>query len=322
MLISDNPQLTVTVVLYQNDRAMLLRMLTSLEQSTLPLKLFLVDNSPSPIFDENELNSTISYICPDTNLGFGKAHNRVISELITMRKCVNAKMRKFEFKEGISAQNKEGVRNSNAEDMGSGALNFELSTSNFQLRNEKSISDGDCHLSNSKYHLILNPDTSFGPEVLEQMVTYMDANSDIGLLSPLIRYPNGDIQYLCKQLPTPMDLIIRRFIPLKKWKERRNYQYEMRDTGYDRIMDVPSLSGCFMLTRLDVLAEIGGFDERFFMYLEDLDLCRRIGEVSRTVFYPEVEIVHEYTRGSRREVRLLWHHVVSALKYFWKWRAH
>lgn len=295
--------LTVTVVLYQNDRAMLQRMLTSLEQSTLPLKLFLVDNSPSPIFDENELNSTISYICSNKNLGFGKAHNLIINDL---------------------SQRLKALRSECPEE-----TNIEHRTSNVQHRNEKSASDGNCdlrnyalaNLRNPKYHLILNPDTSFGPEVLEQMVTYMEAQLDIGLLSPLIRYPNGEIQYLCKQLPTPMDLIIRRFIPLKKWKERRNYQYEMRDTGYDRIMDVPSLSGCFMLTRLDVLAEIGGFDERFFMYLEDLDLCRRIGEVSRTVFYPEVEIVHEYTRGSRREVRLLWHHVVSALKYFWKWRG-
>ena len=116
-----------------------------------------------------------------------------------------------------------------------------------------------------------------------------------------------------------MDLIGRRFIPFKGYVKRRNYNYELRWTDYEKIMDVPSLSGCFMFLRLSVIQKIGGFDERYFMYAEDLDLCRRIGEVSKTVYYPEVQIYHEYAKGSYKNRKLLKYHIRSVIKYFNKW---
>ncbi len=85
-------------------------------------------------------------------------------------------------------------------------------------------------------------------------------------------------------------------------------------------MEVPSLSGCFMFMRVSVLREIGGgFDERYFMYAEDLDLCRRIGEVSKTMFFPKVSVVHEYEKGSYKNKKLLKYHITSVIKYFNKW---
>ena len=81
-------------------------------------------------------------------------------------------------------------------------------------------------------------------------------------------------------------------------------------------MEVPSLSGCFMFMRVDVLKEVGGFDERFFMYAEDLDLCRRIGEVSKTMYYPGVSIYHAYGKGSYKNRKLLKYHICSIVKYF------
>lgn len=65
--------------------------------------------------------------------------------------------------------------------------------------------------------------------------------------------------------------------------------------------------------------KVGGFDERFFMYAEDLDLCRRIGEVSKTMFYPGVSIYHEYEKGSYKNRKLLKYHICSVVKYFNKW---
>ena len=84
-------------------------------------------------------------------------------------------------------------------------------------------------------------------------------------------------------------------------------------------MEVPSLSGCFMFMRCSVLKQVGGFDERYFMYAEDLDLCRRIGEVSKTIFYPKVSIIHEYGKGSYKNKKLLKYHIISVIKYFNKW---
>lgn len=169
------------------------------------------------------------------------------------------------------------------------------------------------------YHLVLNPDVSFSSDVIWDLKNYMDKHSDIGLIMPNVLYSNGEIQYLCKLLPTPIDLLLRRFLPFKSLLEKRNFRYELHFSGYKEVMDVPSLSGCFMFLRSSVLKQIGGFDERYFMYAEDVDLCRRVGMVSRTVFYPYKAIVHEYGKGSYRHFRLLKYHVVSIIKYFNKW---
>ncbi|HQG43340.1 MAG: glycosyltransferase family 2 protein [Spirochaetes bacterium] len=178
---------------------------------------------------------------------------------------------------------------------------------------QKSIEDG------IPYHVVLNPDVYFKNGVLEELYTFMDKNKDVGLVMPRVVYPDGSLQYLCKLLPTPMDLILRRFIPFKRWVEKRNEIYELRFTGYNTIMDVPCLSGCFMFLRTDVLKKTGLFDERFFMYLEDTDLCRRINNVYKTVFYPYVSIYHNYDKGSYSNKELLSYHIKSAVQYFNKW---
>ena len=136
---------------------------------------------------------------------------------------------------------------------------------------------------------------------------------------PKVLYPNGELQYLCKLLPTPMDLFGRRFLPFKGIKQKRDARFELHASGYDKTMEVPSLSGCFMFMRVEVLRKVGMFDERFFMYAEDLDLCRRIGEVSKTMYYPGVTIYHAYGKGSYKNKKLLKYHICSVIKYFNKW---
>jgi len=175
---------------------------------------------------------------------------------------------------------------------------------------------------NVDYHLLVNPDISFDKGVIEKLVAFMDANPDVGAVAPKVLYPDGTVQHLCKLMPTPFDLIGRRFFgwgPFRDYVDERNEKYEMQSSGYNKQMDVPILSGSFMMIRTSVLKEVGLFDERYFMYLEDFDLCRRIGEVSRTVFTPEVSVIHEYEKGSYFNRRLFKQHIISALKYFTKW---
>jgi GT2 family glycosyltransferase len=173
----------------------------------------------------------------------------------------------------------------------------------------------------SPYHLVLNPDVHFDGPVLERLLDVMAERPDVGVVMPKILYGNGATQYLCKRLPTPWNLVMRRFAPgfahgiFRRAMER----YELRDYDYNQPMEPPTLSGCFLLLRNSVVDRIGLFDTRFFMYMEDVDLVRRLLTVSRALYYPQVAITHEYQKGSYRSGRLAWHHVLSAVKYFYKW---
>lgn len=176
-------------------------------------------------------------------------------------------------------------------------------------------------LKSAKYHIILNPDIWFGESVLPTLFDFMEDNPEVGLVMPQVLYPNNEEQLLCKRLPEPMDLIVRRFggsLGQRLFRDRVD-RYMLRDVDLSVPRVVPTLSGCFMFIRVEVLRQVGLFDERFFMYMEDVDLCRRIGTVARTVFFPEVSIYHGYTKGSYRDPQLLMHHTVSALRYFGKW---
>ncbi len=175
-------------------------------------------------------------------------------------------------------------------------------------------------LKESRYHIILNPDVYFDENVIPTLYQFMDQHTEIGQVMPKVLYPDGRIQPLCKLLPTPTTLIKRRFFNFYKSSlEKENYRYELRFSGYNRIMDVPFLSGCFMFLRSEVLREIGLFDERFFLYTEDIDLSRRIHKHYRTVYFPQVTIYHYYQRGSYRNIWLTWCNIKSAIRYFNKW---
>lgn len=173
---------------------------------------------------------------------------------------------------------------------------------------------------NSKYHLVLNPDVYFGEGTLEKLFYYMEKNISVGQLMPTVLFPNGSIQYLCKLLPTPSDLFLRRFFNFNKKKvEQNNYRYELRFTNYDSIMNVPYLSGCFMFLRMEVLKNVGLFDERIFMYIEDTDLTRRIHKFYQTTFFPDVSIYHHYAKGSYKNLKLMLYNIHGAIVYFNKW---
>lgn len=173
---------------------------------------------------------------------------------------------------------------------------------------------------NIGYHLVMNADVYFKTAILKKLLGFMDENKDVGIVMPKVLYPNGKVQYLCKLLPTPFNLFIRRFIPLRKVVDKIDTIYELRFTNYDRVINVPSLSGCFMLLRIAALKEVGLFDENYFMYLEDVDLCRRMGEKFKTIYYPlDTFIFHEYEKASYKNLKLLLVHMRSAIYYFNKW---
>jgi len=177
----------------------------------------------------------------------------------------------------------------------------------------------------SRYHVILNPDVYFSCDVIPRLTNYMDNNPDCGLVMPEVLYPDGTFQELRRMLPSPFEVLARRFMQrarprfMREWIDRGECKHLSR---HEEAL-VPYLSGCFMFIRSELLAEIGGFDERFFMYFEDVDLCRRIGRRHLTVYYPGATVYHRFARESYKSRRLLIQHCLSAIKYFnhygWVW---
>ena len=175
-----------------------------------------------------------------------------------------------------------------------------------------------------EYYLVLNPDIEIHEGTLEKLVSYMDEHPEIGLITPKVLNEDGSIQHLNKRLPTVFDLFARRFLPafIKNisFIKRRMDHYIMLDRGYDNTLEVPYITGCFMLFRKVVLDKIGGFDENFFMYLEEADSTLRINRIGfKSIYYPHTSVTHKWARGSHNSFKLTWITIKSAIYFFKKW---
>ena len=195
------------------------------------------------------------------------------------------------------------------------------------IKNKKNIGYGSAHNKalriakekNTKYHVVLNPDLVFEPSVIDELCKYADSDGRVVYMLPKVIYPDGELQYLCKLCPTPMNSIGRRFLPAKLM-EKQDIKYELRESGYNHIMNPPILSGCFMFMRVSTLREHNiEFDERFFVYYEDFDIIRRLHRVGQTIFYPKVAIVHRHARTGYKFNKMFFVHMSSAIKYFNKY---
>lgn len=169
------------------------------------------------------------------------------------------------------------------------------------------------------FHLVINSDIQVTAEAIDNLLDVMQSNGAIGQLMPRVVGVNADLQYLCKLLPTPTDLL-RRILFGKRGKESKaNQRFELRHLDHTRPINAPYLSGCFMLLRTEALLKAGLFDERFFMYPEDIDLTRRIHRDFLTLYYPSETIVHAHRQASYHSIRMLWIHAVNMIRYFNKW---
>ncbi|WP_313654078.1 glycosyltransferase family 2 protein [Pantoea sp.] len=174
----------------------------------------------------------------------------------------------------------------------------------------------DKYKNKAEYFLICNPDIVFKKGEVDALYTFSLENV-IGLSIPKIVYPDGKLQYSCKLLPDPYQLFMRRFF--FNFTETLNSQYELQHADYSKPFFAPSLSGCFMLIDAKVLSKVGGFDTRFFLYLEDVDLSRRIALQFPVSYFPGSEVIHESQRRSYTDIKFLFYHAASAIKYFNKW---
>lgn len=170
----------------------------------------------------------------------------------------------------------------------------------------------------SDYHLVINSDVYFDKGVLSKLAEYMDSHKDVAQVQPNVIYPDGRMQYTCRMLPTPANLIFRRFLP-KRMVEKMNYRYLLKFNDHKKPMNIPYHQGSFMFFRTECFKTVGLFDERFFMYPEDIDITRRMHRHYKTMYLPDVTIVHAHRAASYKSKKMLKIHMVNMIKYFNKW---
>jgi GT2 family glycosyltransferase len=251
--------ITCSIVLYNNDRKILLETIKSFLNTDLDVFLYLVDNSKNDNLRDIYIDKRISYIHNPSNPGFGASHNIAIEK-------------------------------------------------SFNL--------------NANYHLVLNPDIYFNSGTIDKIFSFMESRPDIGHLMPKILSTDGNLQFLCKTNPTFFDLFARGFLPIiiKKFLKKRLDRYLYKSYDFDKpIYNIPYLSGCFMFFRSSTLREVGYFDEKIFMYLEDADITRRFLKISKTVYYPDVFVYHHYSGLTHKHLKYKLITIQSAILYFNKW---
>jgi len=181
-----------------------------------------------------------------------------------------------------------------------------------------------------KYILILNPDIIILDDSIFVLYQFMEKNKEVGLAAPKLLNPDKSIQYSCLRFPPRLIPFYRRtflrHLPFVK-KIIRNYLY--LDFDHNSNKSVDWVLGGAMILRRETLERIGFLDERFFLYFDDVDLCRRIWQAGWQVYYvAEAYMVHYHQRESANKslIKSLtsyssWHHIFSWLKYFIKYRG-
>lgn len=170
---------------------------------------------------------------------------------------------------------------------------------------------------NSKYHCIMNPDILFTEDAFTPILNYMDNNSNVGMVIPNIVDINGQRQKVYRKELTVFDMFIRMFC--QKLFPKRIATHTLQFEDYSKPFHVPFGQGSFLVIRTDLFRQLNGFDENFFMYVEDADLCKRVNQVSNLMYYPNATVIHKWEKGSHRNKKLFKYHVQSMRYYFHKW---
>lgn len=184
--------------------------------------------------------------------------------------------------------------------------------------------------ASGRYVVVMNPDTIACPNTFINLYDYMERNHKVGVVGPRQNNPDGSVQDSCYHWHSIMTPVYRR-TPLGKlsFAKREEKRFLMKDFDRQEIREVDWLLGSFLFLRKEALDQVGLFDERFFMYFEDTDLCRRLwGSGWKVVYNPGITIVHNHNRDS---AKVSWYmffankaarwHIKSWLKYLWKWKG-
>ncbi|HCC22516.1 TPA: hypothetical protein DEP86_03895 [Candidatus Uhrbacteria bacterium] len=186
----------------------------------------------------------------------------------------------------------------------------------------------------AKYHFALNPDTDFSSckNMILKMYDFMEKHKRIGMIGPKIVYPDGSLQYSCWRFPKNIQPLYQRtkLGKTKRGKKKVDYHH-MKDFDHNKTLPVDAIMGSAMFVRGEAIKEVGMFDERYWMYYEDIDWCHRMWDYGWPVYYVhDIVLKHSHGRGSAKvpgiinaliKNKLARIHLKSWLQYVWKWRS-
>ena len=184
----------------------------------------------------------------------------------------------------------------------------------------------------ANYVLVLNPDTLINSEAIKILFNRLSSEEGIGLIGPKLVYADGSLQFSCSRFPTFFVPILRRTFLGEYFKKTRD-SFMMTDFDHRESRVVDWLMGSCLMFKKSWTLDNGEiyqprFDARYFMYFEDIDLCREIKKHGKKVIYePSAVITHDHARESAKNPwyialfkdRITWIHISSWLKYFMKW---
>ncbi len=187
------------------------------------------------------------------------------------------------------------------------------------MENKKNMGFGAAHNLCLKeklgtYHFVINPDIVVNTDVLSDMADYMEKHKDAVMCMPKILNSDGTEQKLPKEIPTFKRLFLGRILK----SVRSEYVWAKKEINEP--VEIDFCSGCFFAIRSEIFLNSGGFDERFFMYLEDADLTLRAKKNGKVLILPQFSVVHHWKRSSAKSLKYLLIHTVSCFKFLNKRR--
>lgn len=184
--------------------------------------------------------------------------------------------------------------------------------------------------SQGEYILILNADILIIENSVQQLIEFMEKNNRVGIVGPQLMTFANQPQNSCFHFPNVGAILARRtFLKKLAWGKRKLSEFLIENGDSMEAKPVDWMQGSSVLIRRQALEKVGLLDERFFMYMEDADWCRRFWEKGYQIFYlPKARMFHYYYRISKKfgsSLDVLFNkytriHIISAIKYFWKWR--
>jgi N-acetylglucosaminyl-diphospho-decaprenol L-rhamnosyltransferase len=179
------------------------------------------------------------------------------------------------------------------------------------------------------YYLILNADIIIEKKSVNLLIDYLKNNPSVGIVGPKLLNFDGHLQNSCFRFYTPSIIIYRRtFLGKFNFATKKINRFLLKDKDHERMIEADWIMGSAMMASRRAVDQAGLMDEKFYMYFEDVDWCRRFWEKGfKVIYYPQARMFHYHGKGSASQGalkavlfnKLTREHIISAIKYFWKY---